>query len=379
MHSWKNIRLIVKKSGPGFRLCSFPFLALSLLTTAQPSFSQTDSLKPAIKVSGYLDLYYAYDLGQPSDHNRLPFAYSYSRHNELNLNLGYMKGAYESKRFRANLALMAGSYSLANLAAEPGLLKHILEANVGLKLSKTKNLWLDAGVFSSHIGFESAISKDCWNLTRSILADNTPYYESGLKLTLVSKNEKWLLSGLLLNGWQRIRLIRSRLLPAFGHQLSFKPNNRITLNSSSYIGNESPDTTLQMRYFHNFYAQFLFGKKVGITLGFDIGIQQSTNRSSTYNLWYSPVIIAKYTPTQRISIAARSEFYNDRHGIIIPTATLNGFQTWSYSLNVDYALLPSMVWRIEARAFTSRDPVFLWHGSPSQQNWFIISSIAWSI
>ncbi len=28
---------------------------------------------------------------------------------------------------------------------------------------------MDAGIFGSHIGFESAISKDCWTLTRSIL------------------------------------------------------------------------------------------------------------------------------------------------------------------------------------------------------------------
>jgi hypothetical protein len=323
-------------------------------------------------------LYYTYDFGNPNNHNRLPFAYSHSRHNEPNLNLGFMKAAFESKTFRVNMALMTGSYSMANLASEPGVLKHFLEANVGLKLSKTKNLWIDAGIFSSHIGFESAISKDCWNLTRSILADNTPYYESGLKLTLISKNEKWLLCGLLLNGWQRIRPIPSRLIPAFGHQLSFKPNSRITFNSSSYIGNEAPDTNLQMRFFHNFYTQFLFGKNVGITLGFDIGAQQSAFQSSNYHLWYSPVVIAKYNPIQRVSIAARTEFYNDPHGVIIPTTTSNGFQTWSYSLNLDYSIQSNFVWRFEGRAFTSHDLIFLSHNLPSNQNWFVISSIVWS-
>ena len=354
----------------------FPLLFLAFSTFS--GFSQTDSLKPSIKISGYLDLYYAFDFAQPKDHNRVPFAYSYSRHNEPNLNLGFMKGAIESKHFRANLALMAGSYSQFNLAAEPGVLKHILEANVGVKLSKTKNFWLDAGVFSSHIGFESAISKDCWNLTRSILADNTPYYESGLKLTMISKNEKWLLSALLLNGWQRIRPIQSRLIPAFGHQLSFKPTNRITFNSSSFIGNEAPDTSLQMRYFHNFYAQFLLGKKVGFTIGFDIGAQQSTKRSTIYKLWYSPVIIAKYSPTQRFSLAARAEFYSDPYGVIIPVVSSTGFQTWSYSLNFDFSIRDNIIWRVEGREMVSQDQIFQKSQETSRQNIFICSAITWS-
>ena len=352
------------------------FLFLTVITF--PCFSQSENRRPSIKISGYLDLYYAFDFAQPTDHNRVPFAYSYSRHNEPNLNLGFMKGAFETNVFRANLALMAGSYSQFNLAAEPGVLKHILEANVGFKLSKTINIWLDAGIFPSHIGFESAISKDCWNLTRSILADNTPYYESGLKLTMISKNEKWLLSGLLLNGWQRIRPIRSRLIPAFGHQLSFKPTNRITLNSSSYIGNEAPDTSLQMRYFHNFYAQLLLGKKVGFTIGFDIGAQQSTNRSRIYQFWYSPVIIAKYSPTQRFSLAARAEYYRDKYGIIISYSSPKGFQTWSYSLNLDFNLKDNLVWRLEGRQFFSHDQLFQNQKEPSQSNTFICSAIAWS-
>ena len=64
---------------------------------------------------------------------------------------------------------------------------------------------ITAGIFTSHIGFESAVSKDCWTLTRSILADNSPYYESGARLTYTSNNNKWLISALALNGWQRIQ------------------------------------------------------------------------------------------------------------------------------------------------------------------------------
>jgi hypothetical protein len=60
---------------------------------------------------------------------------------------------------RANLALMAGTYAQDNLAAEQDALKYVNEANIGIKISKTKNLWIDAGIMPSHIGWESAIGK----------------------------------------------------------------------------------------------------------------------------------------------------------------------------------------------------------------------------
>lgn len=329
-----------------------------------------------LKISGYLETYYSYDFANPVNHNRPGFVYSHNRHNEVNLNLGFVKLAYNTDKVRGNIALMTGSYANANLAAEQGVLKNIFEANAGVKLSKTKNLWVDAGIFASHIGFESAIGKDCWNLTRSILADNSPYYESGVKLSYTSDNEKWFISGLILNGWQRIQRVDGNNTPAWGHQLTFKPNSKITLNSSSFIGSDTPDSIRQMRYFHNFYAQIQLNEKFGLTAGFDIGAQQKSKESSDYNTWYTPILIAKYSPTEKISIAARGEYYRDANGVIIATNTPNGFQTYGYSLNLDYTILNNIVWRIEGRGFTSKDEIFTLDKQPTTQNYFVTTSLA---
>ncbi len=329
-----------------------------------------------LKISGYLETYYSYDFANPVNHNRPGFVYSHNRHNEVNLNLGFVKLAYNTDKVRGNIALMTGSYANANLAAEQGVLKNIFEANAGVKVSKTKNLWIDAGIFASHIGFESAIGKDCWNLTRSILADNSPYYESGVKLSYTSDNEKWFISGLILNGWQRIQRVDGNNTPAWGHQLTFKPNSKITLNSSSFIGSDTPDSIRQMRYFHNFYAQIQLNEKFGLTAGFDIGAQQKSKESSDYNTWYTPILIAKYSPTEKISIAARGEYYRDANGVIIATNTPNGFQTYGYSLNLDYTILNNIVWRIEGRGFTSKDEIFTLDKQPTTQNYFVTTSLA---
>lgn len=339
-------------------------------------FAQTDSTKNPLTISGYVETYYSYDFGNPSDHNRPGFVYSHNRHNEVNLNLGFIKPAYATDKVRANLALMTGTYANANLAAEPRVLKNIFEANAGVKISKKKNLWVDAGIFASHIGFESAIGKDCWNLTRSIMADNTPYYESGVKISYTSGNEKWFLSGLILNGWQRIQRVNGNNTPAFGHQLTFKPNSKVTLNSSSFVGSDTPDSTRQMRYFHNFYGQFQLTEKLGMILGFDIGAQQKSKGSRDYNVWYNPNLIVKFSPNKKVSVAARCEYYSDANGVIISTGTLNGFQTYGYSLNLDYQIMNNVVWRIEGRGFTSKDKIFTLNDNPSSQNYFLTTALA---
>jgi len=340
--------------------------------------AQTDSTKNPLKISGYLETYYVYDFGNPTDHNRPDFLYSFNRHNEVNLNFGFIQAEYDNDKVRGKLALMTGTYANANLAAEPGVLKNIFEANAGVKISKTKNLWVDAGIFASHIGFESAIGADCWNMTRSILAENSPYYLSGAKISYTSDNEKWFLSGLILNGWQRIQRVPGNQTPAFGHQLTWTPNEKITLNSSSFIGSDTPDSTRQMRYFHNFYGQFQFNEKFGLIAGFDIGAEQKSKGSSDYNVWYSPVLIARYTPNEKLTFAARAEYYSDQGEVIISTGTPNGFQSFGYSVNMDVRIMENVLWRLEARTLNSqRDNVFIDRNQIAvRNNYFIGTSLS---
>ena len=167
-------------------------------------FAQSDSLGK-FTFSGYGEVYYSYDLSQPDNHERPGFLYNHKRHNEINANLFLAKAAYDSKNYRGAFALMAGNYAQYNLSAEPVSLRNIYEATAGIKLTKKASLWLDAGIMPSHIGFESAISADCWTLSRSLVAENSPYYQSGAKLTFISKNEKFTAVGLVLNGWQHIQ------------------------------------------------------------------------------------------------------------------------------------------------------------------------------
>jgi len=329
-----------------------------------------------IKFTGYLETYYSFDFNQPISNNRPIFIYSHNRLNEVNLNLGFIKASYEVEKIRANVALMAGTYANANLASEPGVLKNIFEANVGLKLNSSQNLWLDAGVFSSHIGFESAISKDCWILTRNIASENTPYYQSGIKLSYATTDGKLTATLLYLNGWQRINRQDGNNKPAGGLQITFKPSAKLILNYSNYIGSEGANAARLQRIYHNFYAIAQLSDRFGLTAAFDYGTQQKVKGQSAKNEILSPLLIAQYKLSPKWAIAGRVEYYEDKNGTFITTSTENGFQTMGYSLNLDYAPINNAVVRLEGKVYNSRDKIFIRNLSSVKQNAAITASFA---
>lgn len=355
----------------------YTIILLAMLTQTSLLFAQEKKDSNALAISGYAEAYYQYDFNNPINNTKPSFIYSHNRNNEVNLNLGFIKATYNKENIRANFALAAGTYMNANYSAENGVMKNVYEANIGVKLSKKSNLWLDAGIFSSHIGFESAVGKDCWTLSRSILAENSPYFESGIKLGYTSKNEHWFLSALILNGWQRIQRINGNTTPAFGTQITYKPNQKITLNSSSFVGNDKPDSVRCMRYFHNLYGIFQLTNKWALTTGFDIGTEQKSKGNSAINTWYSSAVILKYAATTKATIAARVEYYSDKNGVIIATAIANGFKTWGFSANFDYAIADNIVWRIETKTLNSKDAIFEKRNSPyTNSNSNIATSLA---
>lgn len=341
----------------------FTLLSLVLFVTIS-SYGQKDSTK-SIKVAAFVDMYYSYDFSKPNNFEKPDFNYNYKKHNQLNVNMAFVKLGYQSSRMRSNLALMTGNYAMYNLSAEPNWAKPLLEANMGYKLFKQHNFWIDAGVMPSHIGFESAVGSDCWNLTRSILAENSPYYETGIKLNYTNKKEDLYFAFHILNGWQKIAVTSKDQAPNVGVQLTYKPSNTLTLNYSNFIGRINLDSTNALRVFHNLYAIYEASPKTAFIFGFDIGSQQ--NAANKTAVWYTPVLIGKLNLNSKTKLAARLEYYSDKQQIIIPTATPNGYRTFGVSVNYDRQITSHVLWRAEIKQYQSKDPIYRYDQATSSQ------------
>ena len=305
---------------------------------------------------GFVDGYFGYDFHDPAAHARPSFLFSHARTNEFAVNQGLVGARYQDAHVRAALGLHAGTYPEANYAAEPGTLKNIYEAYAGFRPSA--RTWLDVGVFGSHIGLESAISKDNITLTRSLSAENSPYFETGVRLTYEA-SAKLTLTGLVLNGWQNIRETNGG--KAFGTQLQWKPTAKLLINSSTFFGNEQPrDSLRRYRYFHDFYVTYAATDRLSFAAVFDVGRQQQATTGS--DTWHTGAAFARYKLSDQWAAAARAEYYYADRGVLIasisPAATDPDFLVRGASLNLDYAPTAHVLARVEGRVLNSPDRRF---------------------
>lgn len=174
-------------------------LFLVVLVFGSSKGAAQDSQKTNWEWAGYVETYYSFDFNQPANNNRSAWFYNHRRSNEVAVNLALLQLKVTGKNYRAALGLMAGTYAQHNLAHEPNALQNIYEANAGVAINKKNNLWLEAGIFESHIGFESPIGADCYNVTRGLLAEGSPYYVSGARLSY-EPTGKWTMALYALNG-----------------------------------------------------------------------------------------------------------------------------------------------------------------------------------
>src|SRR5262245_25316460 len=303
----------------------------------------------SIAVSAYADVYYAYPTERREDHELPAYLYNHTRTEEVNLNLGIVRLDLADDRVRGALALQYGTYVDRNMAAEPQALQYVYEARVGVRAGEKRPVWIDAGIFTSHIGFESAVSLDCWTLTRSLAAENSPYFEAGVKASL-SPTDKLDLSFLLLNGWQRIERVDGNHTPSFGSQLAYKTTSDSLFNWSTFVGTDTPDDARAWRVFNNFYWK-LDRARYGVIAGLDVGAQEDL-ADGDWETWYTPQVVgrAKLGPAW---IYGRIEYYADPSHIIVAADAPAPFRTWAGTAGVDLPVTTYAVWRLDARQFHS--------------------------
>jgi hypothetical protein len=343
-------------------------LVLNLTMQSQDTINPS---KVKVDFSGYLETYYGYDFNQPNSETNQNFLFNHNHHNEFNVNIGLIRSSISYENYYAKIALQAGKYVQDNYANED--LKLLNEAYIGAYLDKAQKMSVEAGIFASHIGFETATSHSNLNLTRSLLAENSPYFLSGVKFNY-KPNEKWTFTGLLNNGWQRINKPNRKALPAFGSQIVYKPSVKSTLNWSTFIGDEPIGDNLRTRYFNNFYWDYQWNKKWRTIAGFDIGYQKKMEDKG-YSNWMSPVLIAQYTINPKWQTSFRTEYYQDVDNVII--ASNNGrFKTFGNSINLDFLPNSKVKVRTEARWLHADEPAFMRNEDLVSDNFFVTISLS---
>lgn len=322
-----------------------------------------DSSKASFSLSGFADMYFGKQRGNFAQ--KPSFFYNHRVNNQLRTNLLLLKGEFQLPRFHATLGLMTGDYSRYNLAAEPLWARALNEAYVGIKLSKNRSLWWDIGVYSSYLGIESALSADCPTLTRSIVAENSPYYLSGSRLLFISKHKKHEAGIHVLNGWQRIAWDNNQRRPSIGAHYKVHFSERFSLMYGAFYGSIYPDSLSISRFYQHVNLVWNNGKweqwgtaDLGMESGYIWGAAQWMTRYTFNRQWsLAQRIEVFYDPNNRCArIGANkstglgsltlcpSYQWNERLVLrlepkyLIATETILKGSTWSWQLNAGIAL-----------------------------------------
>ncbi len=351
------------------------FLQAQVINTATMDTVETTVIGH-VGLGGYVDSYYGYNFNKPAD-GANPYSVSSARHNELTINLAYVDVRYRSSYMRARFVPGFGTYMDANYKHEPGSLKNMVEANVGVLIWEKKKIWLDVGVLGSPYTNESAISKDHLMYTRSFAPENVPYYVTGAKLS-IPISPKVNTYFYVINGWQVIQ--DNNTGKSIATQFEYRPNKTMLFNWNTYIGDErsSLHTDFRMRYFNDFYWIYNRGGKFSATSSFYFGYQ--TKESASTASWWQANFIGSYAFTPIFSLSGRIEHFNDPEGVnIVPVTGLQGFTASSFGACANFKLHKLALLRFEARRFFSENNVYLDpNQNPTNGSTLLIGSLtAW--
>lgn len=327
--------------------------------SAQTAGAADTSIK--VTFGAFVDAAYAYDRNTPTSRDRA-FTTQPARHNEFNVNLAFVEANVTGPRVRGRLALQAGTSVQSNYAAEPQqgsvsgpeLARLLQEAYVGYQV--TPSLWVDGGVFFSNMGMEGWVSRDNPVYTRSLVADFSPYYSTGVRATWQATPR--LTARLdVVNGWQNIS--ESNDDKSVGVRLDFAATANTGLSYYGYAGNEPG---ARLRLFNGVGIKSRLADKLDVMAQLDAGAQDradsTSNSSSGRSTWYGGMLIGRLWVTPRWAVTGRVERYADTDQVIIVTGSADPFRANSVSLGVDVRPEARVLWRSEVRAYQADRAVF---------------------
>ena len=324
-------------------------LAAQEATPPEPAGSWLERLKVGVLA----DVVYAHNSNDPASRRNFIAgnATSASRADEISLDLAAVELLLAPEPVGFRLLIGAGDTVEVLHSGEPDggrdRLGPVVYASMSWAPPAVSGLALEAGLFSSHIGFESALPRDNWNLAPSYLATYTPYYQAGVKGTYAF-GENWSGELHVVNGWQTARDANEAL--SFGGKLAWARDGwSVALNG--WAGPEQADNDSDLRTLVDLVVAAPISERW--RLGFEsyLGAEERAGGDAE---WLAAAGYVRFDPCERFFVAARAEWFDD------PDAGITGFSQTLEAATLTFAWRPAeaLTLRLEGRADRSDQPVF---------------------
>jgi hypothetical protein len=192
-----------------FRLLTIASLLLSAFTT-QAGINEDSTKSGKLTVSGYVDVYYQYNLNNPSYnpnsniYGGLPSVENVGRifdikNNQFSIGLAQTKFAYTTDKSEVVVDLTYGpNAALGNFGNVFGTDINIKQAYMSYMF--TSKLNVTVGQFGTHVGYELIDAPLNYNYSLSYLFGNGPFYHTGAKASYEFSEKFGVMFGIV-NGW----------------------------------------------------------------------------------------------------------------------------------------------------------------------------------
>ncbi len=318
-----------------------------------------------IKLSGYVDAYYAFYTDSTGINEYVKFPSIAPRSNHIGLNTAMITAQYDGDKYRGLVSLHFGDIARSAWSVP---YNPIMEAHAGILLKK--NLWLDGGFFRTHFGTEGLLPKE--NLTSSVSVGTfyEPYYESGFRLNY-TPTDKLAINLYLLNGYNLYEDNNNK--KSLGMLITYAMNDKENIGYSNYIGDDSPkgDSINHTRIHQNFFWNYTIWK-IKLQAGGDYCLQQNSNLNNPNKMgsMYSGVFTIKYAALKNISIWERTEVFSDPQGFMSGIFTddsgrKTGFRIWGETLGLQYKTSENSYLKLEGRTLlmNKEQKIYRWNAT----------------
>lgn len=310
-----------------------------------------------VRLGAFVDVYGALNANlPPSGESFFPGAGSTAKAaNTLGLNLAGVDVTMDAGPVGARLQLVAGSATAVVHSGEtkgtafgPDVYNPIYEAYVTWR-TPLDGLVLDAGVYSSHIGFESFFSQDNWTYTRGWMAELSPYYQAGVRATYTLPFLPELSAQLhVLNGWQLI--VDNNLAKSLGAQVAWT-TDALVLAVNGWAGPEGPDDD-DLRLFGDVVVLVRPLSWLSVAGSADVGYDVLPDDDDAF--WWAAAMHGRVAPLSWLAVAARLERFEDFAGAMSGTAQALTAGT----LTLELRPVSALIFKLEGRYDISTADVF---------------------
>lgn len=323
-------------------------------------------------ISGFVDAYSAISRNDPADrHNfQAGVGTTGSRSTPLNLNLFAVDIQRKPARWGFHLIAGAGTamdivHSGESASLRREIRRYVYQASVATRVSQ--KVELEAGIYPSHIGFESFLSKDNWTYTRGWLAEFSPYYQTGVKATFHIRPH---LSAQVhvVRGWQLIG--DNNHARSFGTQLAWT-GERLSVAVNTLAGPELPNDTHHRRTLVDLVVSGQLTPGTSIAGSLDAGQQQDPAGGRSH--WWAAGVQGRRAMTSRLALAARIERFVDPRGVV--AGDLKAVTGITSTLELRRRVL----WKLEARYDLARGAVFHRRDQPAGRQLLFVAGAVLTI